>query len=49
LKGEETAALIEKVEQTLREVTKLKGSVKVVPSGALADAKKTIEDIRKWD
>ncbi len=49
LKGEETVGLIEKVEQTLREVTKLKGSVKVVPSGALADAKKTIEDIRKWD
>lgn len=49
LKVPESEGFRAAVEQTLRDSTKLKGTVRVVPSGALADSKKTIEDIRKWD
>ena len=49
LKVPEPEGFTAKVEQTLRDATKLKGTVRVVPQGALADAKKTIEDIRTWD
>ncbi len=37
------------VEETLREVTKLKGSVKILTQGTLPEEFKTIEDVRKWD
>jgi len=49
LQVEETAGLLERIQKSLRESTKLKGSVRVVSSGSLEEAKKTIEDVRKWD
>jgi phenylacetate-CoA ligase len=49
LKGQEPAGFVDRVQLSLRESTKLKGSVRVVSPGSLAEAKKTIEDIRKWD
>jgi phenylacetate-CoA ligase len=37
------------IEQTVREVFKLKGSVRIVEPGNLTDDLKMIEDVRKWD
>lgn len=49
LKEPATEGLIPAVEQTIREVIKLKGSVRVVEAGKLPAESKTIEDVRKWD
>lgn len=49
LKGKAPGGFIEAVEQTLREATKLKGSVKIITAGTLAEGHKIIEDVRKWD
>jgi phenylacetate-CoA ligase len=49
LKGSEPEGFVKAVEDTLRDVTKLKGSVLIVKPGYLSSVQKTIEDIRKWD
>jgi len=49
LKETPQEGLVASIEQTIREVIKLKGSVRIVEAGALANAPKTIEDVRKWD
>ena len=49
LKGAAPEGFIQAVEQTLREATKLKGSVRIIPAGTLAEGHKIIDDVRKWD
>jgi len=49
LKGEVPEGIERVVEETIREVIKMKGSVRIVAPGSLANAWKTIEDVRKWD
>lgn len=49
LKGPEPDGFKQAVELSLRDSTKLKGNVRVVPTGALSNAVKKIEDLRKWD
>jgi phenylacetate-CoA ligase len=49
LKGAAPEGLIPAVEQTVREVFKLKGSVRILEPGKLPDDQKMIEDVRKWD
>ena len=44
--GEE---LLNSIGETIKEVIKLKGVVKVVEPGSLAKTEKLIEDLRKWD
>ncbi len=41
--------LVPAVEKTIREVIKLKGSVRILEPGTLKEGFKTIEDVRKWD
>jgi len=49
LKGPAGEGLLPAVEQTIREVMKLRGFVRIVESGSLPSEGKTIEDVRKWD
>lgn len=49
LKEAPGADLVPSVEKTIREVIKLKGSVRVLEPGTLKEGFKTIEDVRKWD
>lgn len=42
-------ALAEKVTMTIRDVTKLRGEVKWLAPGALANDGKVIEDAKKYD
>jgi phenylacetate-CoA ligase len=49
LKGETPEGFVQAVEQTLQELAKLKGAVKILDPGTLPEEHKTIEDIRKWD
>lgn len=49
LKGDVPDGFIPAVEQTIKDVIKLKGAVRVLKAGTLADDAKIIEDVRKWD
>ncbi len=49
LKGAVAEGFVTKVEQTIRDFIKLKGSVCVVEPGSLGAEPKIIEDRRKWD
>lgn len=49
LKGPASEGLISSIEQSVREVIKLKGAVKILQGGTLTEGYKTIEDVRKWD
>jgi phenylacetate-CoA ligase len=49
LKESPTEGLIPAVEQTIREVIKIRGAVRILKSGTLPAEHKTIEDVRKWD
>ncbi|MBI5250484.1 MAG: AMP-binding protein [Desulfomonile tiedjei] len=49
LKSAEGEGLIPAIEQSLKEVIKLKGSVRILEPGTLPPEFKTIEDVRKWD
>ncbi len=49
LKESQPEGFVATVEQTVREVTKLKGSVRILAAGTLPPEHKTIEDTRKWD
>jgi phenylacetate-CoA ligase len=49
LKESESEGLIPAVEQTIREVIKLRGQVRVLASGTLPPDHKVIDDRRKWD
>lgn len=49
LKAPASEGLVPAVEQTVREVMKLKGAVRIVEAGTLPAEGKTIEDVRKWD
>ncbi|MGO9570857.1 MAG: phenylacetate--CoA ligase family protein [Desulfomonilaceae bacterium] len=49
LKQAAKEGLIPAIEQTVREVFKLRGSVRVLDPGKLTDDQKMIEDVRKWD
>jgi phenylacetate-CoA ligase len=42
------AGLAEALAETIREVTKLRGEVKIVPIGSLPNDGKVIEDLRKY-
>jgi phenylacetate-CoA ligase len=46
---ETTPALARAIAESLREVTKLRGEVKLVAPGALPNDGKVIEDLRKYD
>jgi phenylacetate-CoA ligase len=49
LKETAREGLIPAIEQSVREVFKLRGSVRILEPGRLADDQKMIEDVRKWD
>jgi len=49
LKGPAAEGLVKAVEQTVKEVLKLKGAVRILEPGTLSADSKTIEDVRKWD
>ncbi|MFA6221961.1 MAG: AMP-binding protein [Desulfomonilaceae bacterium] len=49
LKGAVAEGFLSKVEATIRDSLKLKGSVCILESGTLTDEQKIIEDRRKWD
>ncbi|MGC8657465.1 MAG: phenylacetate--CoA ligase family protein [Desulfomonilaceae bacterium] len=49
LKGAVAEGFVAKVEQTIRDFIKLKGSVSVLEPGSLGEEGKVIEDRRKWD
>ena len=49
LKGAVAEGFLSKVEATIRDSLKLKGSVCILESGTLPDEQKIIEDRRKWD
>ena len=49
LKSAAGGGLIPSIEQSLKEVIKLKGSVRILQPGTLPAEFKTIEDVRKWD
>ncbi len=49
IRGEAPEGLTTAIEKTLKEATKLKGSVKILASGTLPEDFKVIEDVRKWD
>jgi phenylacetate-coenzyme A ligase PaaK-like adenylate-forming protein len=49
VKGAPPEGLIEAVGVTLRDVAKLKGSVRILEAGTLPEGGKIIEDVRKWD
>ncbi len=49
LKGSAAEGFIPAVEQTVKEVMKLRGSVRILDPGTLPPDHKTIEDVRKWD
>jgi phenylacetate-CoA ligase len=49
LKEPPSEDLFHAIEATLRDVAKLKGSVRVVEPGTIPEDAKTIEDIREWD
>lgn len=49
LEGAAADDLVPAVEKTIREVIKLRGSVRILEPGTLAEGYKTIEDVRKWD
>ena len=49
LKRSVDEGFIPAVEQTLRDVMKLRGSVRILANGTLPLDHKTIEDVRKWD
>jgi hypothetical protein len=49
LKGVSSEGLVPAIEQSVREVFKLRGSVRILEPGKLADDQKMIEDVRKWD
>jgi phenylacetate-CoA ligase len=49
LKGAVSEDFVPKVEGTIREALKLRGSVKILEPGTLPVEHKTIEDVRKWD
>ena len=42
------SGLAEALAESIREVTKLRGEVKIVPVGTLANDGKVIEDLRKY-
>ena len=47
--GAEAAAVKGAVVSAIRDVMKLRGSVEIVPAGAIPDAARKIADERKWD
>ena len=47
--GVDTSAISQALEGAIRDVMKLRGSVAVVPPGAIADNAKKVSDERKWD
>jgi phenylacetate-CoA ligase len=47
--GEPGAELVASVEQSIKEILKLRGAVRILESGTLQEGHKTIEDVRKWD
>jgi phenylacetate-CoA ligase len=49
LKQAAQEGLVPAIERSVREVFKLRGSVKILEPGKLADDQKMIEDVRKWD
>ncbi len=49
LKQSPREGLVAAIEQTMREVFKLKGAVRIVDPGKLSDDQKVIVDVRKWD
>jgi phenylacetate-CoA ligase len=49
LKGSVSEEFIPAVEQTVKDVMKLRGSVRILANGTLPPDHKTIEDVRKWD
>ncbi len=49
LKQQAQEGLIPAIEQSVREVFKLRGSVRILEPGKLPDDRKMIEDVRKWD
>jgi phenylacetate-CoA ligase len=49
LKQQAQEGLIPAIEQSVREVFKLRGSVRIFEPGKLPDDGKMIEDLRKWD
>ena len=49
LKGSAPEEFVPGVEQTVKEVMKLRGSVRILDFGISAPDHKTIEDVRKWD
>lgn len=49
LKAAAEEGLISKIETQLRDIVKIRGSVRVVEPGSLSEEGKTIEDVRKWD
>jgi len=49
LKASAPEGFIPAVEQTVKEVMKLRGSVRILNPGTLPAGHKTIEDVRKWD
>ena len=49
LKGSAAEGFIPAVEQTVKEVMKLRGSVRILSNGTLPPDHKTIKDVRKWD
>jgi phenylacetate-CoA ligase len=46
--GAPDTALMKAIEETLRELTKLRGEVRFVAGGALPNDGKVIEDLRKY-
>jgi phenylacetate-CoA ligase len=49
LKSAPREGLVQSIEQSLKEVVKLKGSVRILEAGTLPEELKAIEDVRKWD
>lgn len=49
LKGSVSEDFIPAVEQTVKDVMKLKGAVRIIEPGTLVEGAKVIEDVRKWD
>lgn len=49
LKEPAREGLVAAIEQTMREVLKLKGKVSILPAGTLPEGHKIVDDIRKWD
>ena len=49
LEGPVREGLVPAIEQTIREVLKLRGYVKILAAGTLPADHKSVEDVRKWD